>query len=98
MSLNITCVLIDDDADDQDVFLLALEAVDKSIRCHIANDGVEALQMLSVGKGFSPDYIFLDLNMPRMNGKQCLGQIKKIDCLRNIPVIIYSTTADQKDR
>ena len=97
MPLNITCLLIDDDVDDQDIFILALEEVDATIRCHVANDGVEALQQLSEEKNFRPDYIFLDLNMPRMNGRQCLAAIKKLNSLRDIPVVIYSTSSDQKD-
>ena len=97
MSHGITCFLIDDDVDDQDIFILALEEVDKSIRCDVASDGTDALKRLS-SKELRPDYIFLDLNMPCMNGKQCLSQIKKLDFLSNIPVIIYSTSSDQKDR
>jgi CheY-like chemotaxis protein len=45
----------------------------------------------------SPDFIFLDLNMPRMNGKQFLAEVKKIKTLQDIPVIIYSTSTDKKD-
>ncbi len=97
MSLNITCFLIDDDVDDQDIFILALEEVDPTIRCHVASDGVEALQKLEEDSSFRPDYIFLDLNMPRMNGRQCLAAIKKVHSLRDIPVVIYSTSSDQKD-
>jgi CheY-like chemotaxis protein len=97
MSLNITCFLIDDDVDDQDIFILALEEVDSTIRCHLASDGVEALQKLKEEKNFRPDYIFLDLNIPRMNGRQCLAAIKEVDFLRDIPVVMYSTSSDQKD-
>jgi len=97
MSLGISCFLIDDDVDDQDIFILALAEVDRSIRCEVASDSIDALKRLS-NKELRPDYIFLDLNMPRMNGKQCLSQIRKIDFLRDIPVIIYSTSSDQRDR
>jgi len=97
MSLGITCFLIDDDADDQDIFILALADVDKSIRCEVASDAIDALNRLGA-REVRPDYIFLDLNMPRMNGKQCLSQIRKIDFLRDVPVIIYSTSSDQKEK
>ena len=97
MSLGITCFLIDDDVDDQDIFILALAEIDKSIRCEVASDGIDALRRLS-NKELHPDYIFLDLNMPRMNGKQCLSQIRDIDFLDDIPVIIYSTSSDQRDK
>jgi CheY-like chemotaxis protein len=97
MPLGITCFLIDDDADDQDIFILALAEVDNTIRCEVASDGINALKRLG-DKELRPDYIFLDLNMPRMNGKQCLSQIKKIDFLADIPVIVYSTSSDQRDK
>ena len=97
MAPHITCFLIDDDVDDQDIFILALEEVDKTIRCEVASDGMDALRRLG-DKELLPDYIFLDLNMPRMNGKQCLSEIKKNDFLHSIPVIIYSTSSDQRDR
>jgi DNA-binding response OmpR family regulator len=44
-----------------------------------------------------PEYIFLDLNMPRMNGKQCLAEIKRIKKLSDVPVIIYSTSKLESD-
>lgn len=46
---------------------------------------------------FVPDYIFLDLNMPLMTGKECLQQIRKLPRLSDVPVIIYSTSASQRD-
>ena len=44
-----------------------------------------------------PEYIFLDLNMPRMNGKQCLEQIKSESNFNSIPVIIYTTSKAKED-
>ena len=44
-----------------------------------------------------PDYIFLDINMPRMNGRECLAELKKDIRLKNIPVIIYSTSTHSED-
>jgi CheY-like chemotaxis protein len=92
-----TCFLIDDDADDQEIFTLVLKSVNPAITCITANDGFEAVTRLTEEKTFNPDYIFLDLNMPRMDGKECLREIKKIDRLKGIPVIIYSTSSEQKD-
>src|SRR5215216_7180747 len=89
--------LADDDADDQEIFKEALSEIDKSIRCLTASSGEEALSKLTGGLKPLPDYIFLDLNMPRMDGLQCLTEIKKIKILKNIPVIIYSTSSAQKD-
>ncbi|AXY75610.1 response regulator [Paraflavitalea soli] len=91
------CFLIDDDIDDQEIFTLVLESVNPSITCITASDSIEAVQKLTTEETFNPDYIFLDLNMPRMSGKECLQEIKKIDRLKEIPVIIYSTSSEQKD-
>ena len=57
----------------------------------------EALQVLQETYTL-PDFIFLDLNMPRVNGRQCLIQLKKDTKLASIPVIIYSTSKLDADR
>ena len=90
------CFLVDDDSDDLKIFALAMEEVDSSIQCVTATNGVEALEKLR-DEEFIPDVIFLDLNMPRMNGKQCLIEMKKIDRLKDVPVIMYSTSSDRRD-
>ena len=91
-----TCLLVDDDEDDTEIFSLALNEANPAIECFVARDGVEALDMLR-DTGFIPDYIFLDLNMPLMSGKECLIEIRKRPHLLNTPVIIFSTSASQKD-
>lgn len=96
MKEKITCFLIDDDTDDQEIFMMALEAFHNEIECITANDGINALEQLQ-DEHFTPDYIFLDLNMPMMDGKQCLKEIKKIDRLNEVPVIIYSTSDDPRE-
>lgn len=88
--------LIDDDKDDQEVFAIALNEVDESIVCSTARDGVEAMDILHASV-FFPDCIFLDLNMPRMNGKQCLKEIKGMEELKNIPIFVYSTSSSSGD-
>ncbi|MEO6915939.1 MAG: response regulator [Chitinophagaceae bacterium] len=92
MADQLTCLLVDDDPDDQEIFAMAVEAVNAAVTCHYADDGIKALEMLSSTQ-FVPDLIFVDLNMPRMNGKQCLAEIKKIERLVNVPVYIYSTSS-----
>ncbi|MFN8346654.1 MAG: response regulator [Spirosomataceae bacterium] len=92
----ITFFLIDDDDDDQMIFLTALEGISQAIDCKYANDGITALEKLNVDTSFIPDYIFLDLNMPRMNGKECLVEIRKIDRLKQVPTFIYSTSVDPR--
>lgn len=97
MQEKIICFLIDDDDDDQEIFSLALNTIDENISFVTANDGIEALHKLQMEGAFTPHFIFLDLNMVRMSGRECLREIKKIPHLKNIPVIIYSTSSEQKD-
>jgi CheY-like chemotaxis protein len=88
------CLLIDDDIDDQEIFHMALQDLNNSIDCQFASDGVNALETLTRDELFLPHCIFIDINMPRMDGVECLEKIKKINRLRNVPVCMYSTSAD----
>lgn len=85
--------LVDDDADEQWIFTTALSAVDPTIQLSGAANGQEAIRQLA-GALSTPDIIFLDLNMPIMNGIECLRRLKSDPGLSNIPTIMYSTTAD----
>lgn len=98
MSTALHCLLIDDDQDDQEIFTLALEESGLNMQCKTCNNTSEALQKLINPDAFLPDYIFLDLNMPRINGIQFLTEIKKILHLQHIPVVIYSTSSHPKDK
>lgn len=91
MKKPLNLLLIDDDIDDHDILRMALKKVDSSIVIHYAHDGVEALNKL---KELFPDpnLILLDLNMPRMNGKQCLQAIRENAQYGNTPIYIYSTS------
>lgn len=86
-----TILLIDDDADDHEILNLALKRIDPNIIVNPAFDGVEAISTL---KELYPDphLILLDLNMPRMNGKQCLKAIRQNEEWKSIPIYIYSTS------
>lgn len=97
MRNNSIILLVDDDRDDQDIFVLALGEVAPSFNCVTAKDGIEALEKLRRGE-VEPDCIFLDLNMPRMNGKQCLEEIKKEASLNKIPIVIYTTSSESRDK
>jgi len=92
-----TLLIIDDDEDDKEMFIEAVSEINSCIRCLKASNGYEALQMLQ-NASIVPDFIFLDLNMPRMNGKQCLRQLKMCEKMRSIPVIIYSTSKLTEDK
>jgi len=89
-------LLVDDDADDQLFFMDAISSIDKSLHCDVANNGIEAISHL---KKFPPPpaVIFLDLNMPKMNGYECLQQIKQQENFKEIPVIIITTSSNQKE-
>ena len=79
-----------DDTDDCELFLEALQSVSTALYTSI-NDPVDALKRL-VHSEIVPDVIFLDLNMPVMSGMEFLAEIKKKDIIKNIPVIIFSTS------
>jgi CheY-like chemotaxis protein len=81
---------IDDDPEDTDFFCEALQSVRPDAQCLIANDGLTALKILRSQP--HPDVIFLDINMPRMSGRELLIQIKKNYKWSQLPIIIYSTT------
>jgi CheY-like chemotaxis protein len=89
--------LVDDDPDDKEIFQEALKAIDKQIVCYTASDGKDAINKLREAL-LLPDVLFLDLNMPVMNGKDCLKHLKSDKELRHIPVIIYSTAAAEKEK
>jgi DNA-binding response OmpR family regulator len=87
-----TIIIVDDDADDRQFFLEALQEIDGTINCICVKNAPQVLELLSKGDAIIPDYIFLDLNMPRINGNQCLIQLRKMKKLDKVPVIIFSTT------
>lgn len=97
MAATITVLIVDDDDDDKEMFIEAASEINFSVDCIQVSNGQEALQLLKKEE-FTPDYIFLDLNMPRMNGKQCLEYLKKNEKLKSIPVIIYTTSKRHEDK
>ncbi|MBL7921562.1 MAG: response regulator [Bacteroidia bacterium] len=84
--------LVDDDADDQEFFKSALNIVSETVVFKSANNGKEAIAMLEEN-AVEPEVIFLDWNMPIMNGQEFLEEIKKHQTFKNIPVIILSTSS-----
>lgn len=88
-----TCFIVDDDEDDREFFAAAIDKLSfQSFTFIYAVDGADALEQLD--NELRPDYIFLDLNMPRIDGIQCLTEIRKRTHLKDIPVAIYTTSAD----
>lgn len=87
---------VDDDAEDREFFCEALREIDSAITCLLADSGAKALSILQNHQPL-PDYIFLDINMPLMDGKACLRHLKTIPELKQIPVIMYSTSTDTQE-
>jgi DNA-binding response OmpR family regulator len=90
-------LLIDDDEEDQEIFTDALKEVDPLLHCAVANDGEEAMVLLTADALVKPDLIFIDMNMPKLNGKQVLRALKASGTLQDVPVIMYSTFFGAKD-
>ncbi len=88
--------LADADADDRAMFEEVITEIDSSIQLTCAEDGMKLLQLLN-SKMPLPHLIFLDLNMPNKNGKECLDEIRRVERLKDIPIIIYSTSSSPKD-
>lgn len=88
-------LLIDDDSDDRELFSEALSMVGPAIICYQANDAEEGFTWLQQNRD-EPDLIFLDINLPVMNGWQLLTRLKE-SSLKHIPVIMYSTSSNARD-
>ncbi len=88
-------MLIDDDPDDQFFFRDAVQTIGPDLDCELASAWQEALNKLIIPP--LPDFIFMDLNMPMMNGFDCLAYLKNQNRYRDIPVIIYTTSKNQND-
>ena len=97
MKEHITIFIADDDEDDKKLFIESAHKAYNNIQCVTACDGQEALRILRDEQNPLPDYIFLDLRMPRISGQKCLEEIRKEERLRHIPVFIYTTSREVKD-
>jgi CheY-like chemotaxis protein len=89
-------LLADDDVDDRDLFKEAVSMINPEINVTAVEDGEQLMDELLQQKTL-PDVIFLDLNMPRKNGKECLQEIKQHHHLQHVPVLIYTTSVNKKD-
>ena len=88
-------LLADDDIDDCFLFKEALEELPLSTCLTIVNDGDQLMKLLLKNTSQLPHILFLDVNMPRKNGLECLTEIKLNDKLKALPVILYSTSSEQ---
>ncbi len=88
-------MLCDDDEDDRFFFKDAISDIDNTVTVTTIDDCdklIDALQQAD-----PPDVLFLDLNMPRKSGKECLSEIREKLQLMNLPIVIYSTSATTQD-
>ena len=85
-------LMVDDDEDDIHLFQEALQEVNDSFQLVTANNGQEALDLVLNNK-VNPDHIFLDINMPVMNGLECLEELKRKNKIPPLLVTIYTTSA-----
>ncbi|MGV8945503.1 MAG: response regulator [Lutibacter sp.] len=89
-------MVVEDDVDDRLYFCNAVKEINASYECLEAWNGLQALEILRKAKQL-PDFIFIDINMPVMNGLDCLEKLKEDEQLKNIPVIIYTTSKYQEN-
>ncbi len=87
--------LADDDEDDRLFFTDAFSEIKINTRVNTFNDGVELMDYLNDDNSVLPNVLFLDLNMPRKNGIECLLEIKKNDKFKDIAIAIYSTSSSE---
>jgi chemotaxis family two-component system response regulator Rcp1 len=97
----IEILLVDDDPGDVRLTQEALKESRFRNRIHVVDDGIEALEFLRQQSGYAdaprPDIILLDLNMPRMDGREVLKIIKSDDDLKRIPVVVLTTSESDED-
>jgi CheY-like chemotaxis protein len=88
----IQILLADDDKDDCFLFREALSELPIETNLETVHDGEQLMTYLNEHMENLPDVLFLDLNMPRKNGFECLSEIKFNDKLKQLPVIMFSTS------
>lgn len=86
-------LLIDDDPDEIDIFIDAFRDAGFDYKYDTAPNAQEGLKFL---QHTQPDYIVLDYKMPKMNGLECLVEIKKMELLEKVPVVMYSSSLDEE--
>lgn len=102
MAKDIDILLVDDNEDDVDLTTEALRESKIHVKSlNVVNDGIEAMAYLRREGKYKdvvrPSLIFLDLNMPRKNGREVLQELKADEQLKNIPVVILTTSDDEID-
>ena len=90
-------LIVDDNMVEIILFKEAMKWAEIPAKINMVSDGVQAMQLLAQLDGNLPDLIFLDINMPRKDGKQCLVEIRNDKKFQNTPVIMFTTTDDPRE-
>ena len=90
-------LLADDDEGDRLLFIDAFSLLKIKTIVHTVNNGIELMERLNMKNIRLPHLLFLDLNMPRKNGLQCLKEIRRTKRLKDLSIAIYSTSGNEKD-
>lgn len=90
-------LLADDDPDDRELFQEVISEINNSIAVKTVGNGIELMRVLTEAVHDLPGMIFLDLNMPGKGGIECLREIRKTSSLARIPIVIYTTSSNQRD-
>ncbi|RKS02427.1 MULTISPECIES: response regulator [unclassified Flavobacterium] len=89
-------ILADDDEDDRLFFTDAFDELKINTKVNTFNDGVELMNYLNKPDAILPNVLFLDLNMPRKNGIECLDEIKMDEKFNDIAIAIFSTSSSEE--
>src|SRR5689334_19304644 len=92
-----TIFLAEDDEDDCLFFLSALEELHSPFEVVVSRDGEQLMANLNKRVPPIPYVLFLDLNMPLKSGFDCLKQVKQMDVLKEMPIVVLSTSSEIKD-
>jgi CheY-like chemotaxis protein len=88
---------VDDDSDDREMFADAIREIDPKIICHLFDDSESMLAFFDETVTL-PDFAFVDINMPRINGYECAKAIRARKSLRNVEIVMFSTTFNPNDK
>ncbi len=100
MKKKLNCILlVDDDPDDNFFHQRIIKKMDITEAIEVARNGIEAIEYLSKERQVIPELIFLDINMPKMNGWEFLEEYKKLDpkCKARITIVMLTTSANPDD-
>jgi two-component system, chemotaxis family, response regulator Rcp1 len=101
MAAPLQLLLVEDNPGDADLTRDALAEAKLDVEIHVAVDGTQALDFLlrrpPYANAKSPDLILLDLNLPKMSGREVLAEIKRHEALRVIPVVVLSSSDSETD-